>query len=222
MTGHERDCLFFVADAAMADVIDGFMSRGHIDRRIGCRQFAFEFEKDLLVGSKLGGYTDGGVHMHCHRLLQENGYMESHRRLVVMLDQQFGGERPAAGIRAETLGRLCSNGWGDDRADVIVIDPELEVWIWQDSPHVANAVGYSGIASFRESVLNDQEWPDGRDKPLRPKELFQQLCRRHRTPYSSALYRDVVKRVSVRNCNDPAFQQLVETLQRWFPMGGEA
>ncbi len=125
MTPPKRDCLFFVADAAMAAVVDGFLARGHLDQRIGRREFDFDFELDMLVGSRLGGYTDGGIYKHCHRLLQENGYMETHEHLIVMLDQQFGGDRPAAEVREETLGRLQANGWSEDRADVIVIDPRV-------------------------------------------------------------------------------------------------
>ncbi len=221
MTPPKRDCLFFVADAAMADVVDGFLARGHLDQRIGCREFDFDFERDMLVGSRLGGYTDGGIYKHCHRLLQENGYMETHEHLIVMLDQQFGGDRPAAEVREETLGRLRANGWSEDKADVIVIDPELEAWIWQDSPHVEAAVGFTG-GSLRDALRNEDQWPEGHDKPPKPKELFQRVCRRYRTPYSAALYRDIVQRVSVKQCNDPAFQQLVATLCRWFPRGGVA
>lgn len=222
MTQHKRDCLFFVADKAMANVIDGFMSRGQIEGRIACRGFRFDFDEDIVEAARLGMGHDGGVFKHCHRMLQENGYMDTHERLVVMLDQQFGGERPAAEIRNEILEQLQSNGWGGDRADVVVIDPELEVWVWQDNPHVAAALGYSGNNSLREALRKTNEWPDGQHKPTQPKELFKDVCRRYRTPYNSSLYRDIVEQVSVKHCKDTAFQQLVATLQRWFPIGGEA
>lgn len=216
----KRDCLFFVADTNMANVVDGFISRGHLEGRIGCRDFSFDFEEDVLEAPKLGMGADGGIYKYCHSLLQENGYMDTHKRLIVMLDQQFGGEQPAADVRAEILGRLQSNGWGNDNADVVVIDPELEVWIWQDSPHVQTAVGFHGPGSLRDALKNESEWPDGQAKPRDPKGLFKKVCRQYRTVYSPALYRDIVEKVSVRNCSDAAFQQLVATLCRWFPVGG--
>ncbi|QDU76845.1 hypothetical protein Pan97_39020 [Bremerella volcania] len=222
MTGDKRDCLFFVADQAMGDIVDGFISKGHLDRRLGCRDFRFQFEKDILEAPRLGMGADGGVFKYCHTLLQENGYMESHERLIVMLDKKFGGERPAEEVREEILDRLQVNGWGNDTADVVVIDPELEVWVWQDHPHVQSTLGYRGPGSLRDALREDGEWPDGHDKPLRPKDLFKAVCKRCRTAYNSSLYRDIVEEVSIRRCKDPAFHQLVGTLQRWFPIGGES
>lgn len=221
MTSHnKRDCLFFVADNAMADVIGGFLGRGHIESRIGCREFQFRFADDMLIGPAFGGYTDGGMHMHCHRLLQESRYMNSHQHVIVMFDKKFGGERPASEVREETMSRLQANGWSDGAADVVVIDPELEVWIWQDSPHVQAIVGHRGERSLRDSLKTATEWPGGHDKPLQPKVLFRNVCKRNRTSFSSSLYRDIVEKVSVKQCKDPAFQQLAETLRRWFPIGG--
>lgn len=216
----KRDCLFLVADGAMGSVVDGFLSKGHLEGRLGCRQFEFDFDEDVLESPRLGLGADGGIHKHCHRMLQENGYMETHEKLVVMCDQQFGSERPAEEVRNEILEALRRNGWGDCRADVVVIDPELEVWIWQDSPHVEQVLGYSGAGSLRDELKHGGEWPEGNDKPCHPKELIQQLCRKYRTPYSSAIYREISELVSVKQCKDPAFQQLVATLRFWFPRSG--
>jgi hypothetical protein len=221
MSDDKRDCLFFVADNAMADVIDAFLSRGFLETRIGCRDFRFNINEDMLIGTAMGGYSDGGMHMHCHALLQESGYLNSHNRVVVMFDKKFGGERPASEVREEALGRLRANGWAGDTADVVVIDPELEVWIWQDSPHVHETVGHAGERSLRDELKNETEWPDGFQKPLQPKALFREVCKRNRKGYSSSLYRDIVKKVSVKNCSDPAFQQLAFTLRRWFPVGDQ-
>ena len=208
----KRDCLFLVADGAMGNVVDGFLSKGHFEGRLGCKQFKFDFDKDVLEAPRLGMGADGGVYKHCHSMLQENGYMETHDRLVVICDQQFGSENPAVEVRTNILETLRKNGWGNDRADVVVIDPELEVWIWQDSPHVQLAIGFRDIGSLREALKKAGSWPEGENKPNEPKELFQKLCRQYRTPYSSALYRDIVEKVSVAGCRDPAFLQLLSTL----------
>lgn len=45
---------------------------------------------------------------------------------------------------------------------------------------------------------------------------FTLLCRASHTPRSSAIYQKIAQLVSVRNCVDPAFCLLRETLQRWF------
>jgi len=39
--------------------------------------------------------------------------------------------------------KLAQSGW-QDRSAAVVIDPELEVWAWADSPHIEDAIGWRG------------------------------------------------------------------------------
>jgi len=97
-----------------------------------------------------------------------------------------------------------------------VIDPELENWIWQDNPIVEKALGYAG-PSLREELASTGAWPLTSDKPRRPKEALEAELRRRRIPRSSALYRQIAQKISVKNCTDAAFNELRAALQRWFP-----
>lgn len=213
----KRDCVFLLADSTMADVVDGFLGKGHLEGRLGCRTFQYEYAKDILVDVTHGN-TDGGLHRRAHEILRENGYLTSHEHAVVMLDQRFGGERPAAEVREEILENLHASGWGGDRADVIVIDPMLEVWIWQDSTHVERAVGHRRPPPLRHALAEGGQWPEGQHKPPQPKELLKSVLRRTGVPFSSDVHREVAENVSGKGCTDPAFALLVETLRRWFPV----
>lgn len=47
--------------------------------------------------------------------------------------------------------RLARNGWAE-RAEVIVFDPEVEIWAWIDSPRTAMHLGWEDFASLRQSL----------------------------------------------------------------------
>ena len=49
-----------------------------------------------------------------------------------------------------------------DRAAAIVIDPELENWLWADSLHMAQSVGRSGDVSCLRAWLQTQGLLAGR------------------------------------------------------------
>src|SRR5262245_28010272 len=124
----KHPCVFLVADGTMAQVLKSFLSRGFIEGRLGCRTFDFRFQWYVVVDVK-NGNTDGGIHRRAHELLRP--YLRSHQNAVVILDKNFGGQLPAATIRVEILLNLLQNGWQTGCVEVVVIDPELEVWLWQ-------------------------------------------------------------------------------------------
>jgi len=116
-------------------------------------------------------------------------------------------KKTAEELRQEVKERLERNGW-KDRCEVVVIDPELDVWVWTRSPHVAD------VLKISQTEL-DHLTASG--KPDHPKEVLEEILRKKRIPRSSALYEELATRVSLRGCTDPAFRLLCETLQRWFP-----
>ena len=76
-------------------------------------------------------------------------------------------------IAKEVEELLSRNGWGD-RAKVVVIDPELEVWLWARSPHVADELGWkNGWDSLRTWLRDNEIWDDGAPKPGNPKEAVE-------------------------------------------------
>ena len=127
-------------------------------------------------------------------------------------------------IQRSVKSKLTGKGWAKENIEVIVIEPELEVWLWQDSPHIARAFknfDYSPHSSLRKWLEARGHWEPTSLKPARPKEAFELVGRTTCTPRSSAIYQEIASRVSVRGCVDPSFQLLWNTLQRWFPQNGD-
>lgn len=135
---------------------------------------------------------------------------------MVVLDQRFGGELLAAQVRNEIAARLSQNGW-QQRSEVIVIDPELEVWLWQDSPHLEKALAFAG-GSLRSHLQQTGAWPAGEPKPTAPKETIQALVKAQRPLKTKVVYTRIARAISTHGCTDPAFGLFSATLRRWFPL----
>jgi hypothetical protein len=100
---------------------------------------------------------------------------------------------------------------------VIAIDPEIEVWLWIDSYHVAGVLEFDGFTALRSWLEERSLWTQGATKPDDPKRAFELALEETRKPRSSALYGLIAGRVSVRSCRDPSFERLRKTMWRWFP-----
>ena len=146
-------------------------------------------------------------------------YQNTHSRAVVVFDregcgqEQFTREQLEARVEEE----LAANGW-KDRSSVIVIDPELENWVWSRSIHVATALGWRDPAiDVRQWLLEQNFLSDTtQSKPDRPKEAMEAALRHVRKARSSAIYRAIANEVSLSNCDDPAFVKFRQALGAWF------
>lgn len=92
---------------------------------------------------------DPGVLQGAHNLLRAQ--RRNYHHALAICDRQGCGKEALSREKLETIieGNL-SIDW-DDRAAAIVIDPELENWLWTDSPHVAEAVGRRARATCMAS-----------------------------------------------------------------------
>lgn len=208
----KRPLVILVADGTMRAVFQSFFRRSHFHRTLQCQRFEFDAVRDVFNDPL---HTDGGVCARCEELLR--GYQRTHHCALVVIDQQFGAERPASEVQQEMKARLSRSGWGD-RVQVIVIDPELEVWLWQDNPNVQQALNCRG--GFRQDLMSSGDWPVDSAKPLKPKATMQRLIRANRAGAPVAVYARIAEKVSVEGCVDGAFSTLRETLRSWFPAEG--
>ena len=114
---------------------------------------------------------------------------------------------------------MNQSGWTDNAA-VIVIDPELENWVWVDSPHVDDVLGWRGRGpGLWEWLRQKGMLPPDAPKPVRPKEAVEEALRVARKPRSSSLYRNLAEHVTLETCTDPAFQKFRDTIVSWFSAG---
>jgi len=205
-----RELVILTADGTMNAVFKAFFERPMWHLTLQCGTFDIWAEEDIF---NLPGKTDGQLHKNAHELLRP--YQRTHIRALVVLDQQFGGERPAEEIRQEILRNLNRSGW-DDRCEVVVIDPELEVWLWQDKPQIAQAVRFPG-GSLRNHLREEGLWPQDQHKPDMPKKTIQALMKQHRAGAPIVVYPKIAKSVGVSGCQDSAFGIFRERMQAWFP-----
>lgn len=201
-----RDVIFLVADGSMEQMLRGFFGRQAFHRSLGCGRFDVDPARDIIVAPN----RDSGGPGQAYELLRL--YTATHERAVVILDNAWGGSPGPSRIK-DQISRRLRTVWS--QFTVIVIEPELEAWFWQDSSHVATALG--GPANFRSILARSGHWPAGQVKPCDPKAALEHLRSRHSADQSKAVFKRVASRISVKGCVDPAFQQLRDTLRDWFP-----
>ena len=210
----KRPCVILVADSNMAATFRGFFKRDGWHLSLACAAFDIDADVggDLIVDE---GGNDPGVYTKGHELLRP--FQRSHQRALVVLDCEWEGSRGKAAIVQHITARLVESGWSADAVKVIAIEPELENWLWQDKPLVADVLRYRGVIPLRQYLADHGWWPQGAAKPPRPKEAAEWVLRHTRQPRSSAIYQKLAEHISVRGCTDTSFIEMHTTLRAWFP-----
>jgi hypothetical protein len=205
--GDVKDLVVLAADKNIEHTIRGLLSRSE---SIGIRAIGF----DVYVHPE----RDPGCLGKAHDLLRSG--IGRYEKALVVFDRDGCG---AEGMAREDLERrveshLFGNGW-DGRGAVVVLDPELEILVWSDSPVVDDVLGWSSRNPALRDWLSDRGYlRPGEAKPTRPKEAFQDALRVVSKARSSAIFQSLAERVSVERCVDAAFAKLRATLQGWFPV----
>jgi hypothetical protein len=159
---------------------------------------------------------DPGCLLRSHEFL--GPFQRQYRFAVVVFDREGCGSDDDRGkLEASVEERLSRNGW-KDRSAAIVIDPELENWVWSDSPHVAESLGWTKRnQDVRHWLRSSGDLAEGAAKPGRPKEAMERVLRQTKKPRSSTVYEALARKVGLSSCRDPAFGKLRTILQSWFP-----
>jgi hypothetical protein len=203
-----KDIVFLVADKDMENALNGMLVR---PKSLGIRSL----EYSIFVHPR----RDPGCRTECVRFLRP--FARQFRYAVVLFDYQGSGKEKHSleALQAELEADLARNGW-EDRARIIIIQPELEAWVWSDSPQVDSILGWKDSPTnlrvwLRENGLLEQNAV----KPQDPKKAMLQTLREIRKPLSSSLFRQIAEQVSLNRCQDAAFIRLRETLRAWFSVG---
>ena len=142
-----------------------------------------------------------------------------YRYSLLIFDHEGSGKEATVPqeLQESLNAEFVSSTWGN-RARAIVLSPELEMWIWSDSPHIDEVVGWKNRNPRLRPWLIEQDYlQTGEVKPDRPKEAFEAALREARKPRSASLYQQIAERVSLRRCTDTAFLELKGILSNWFP-----
>ena len=196
-----KDLVALVADNTMKAAVENLLQRAP---SLGIRPLT----------SDLYSYPrhDPGVLKESAMFLES--LREQYENALVMFDREGSGQenKSAEELQDAVQSQLDRAGWAE-HSGVIVLDPELEIWVWSDSPHVSQVLG---IAPSDLDQLLSQYRSAGNFKPSRPKELMEKVLRQSHIPRSSSLYADLARLVGVDRCTDPAFLRLRGYLTQWF------
>ena len=150
------------------------------------------------------------------------GHLRDAERLLVLFDYDgCGSTEPPERIEQKVEDDLARNGW-KGRSKAIVIVPELESWIWGRSEGAARALHWRrGFPALRAWLAEEGLWPPAHAKPPDPKRAAERTLERREQNLTAAFYRALAAEADFRDCRDPAFCALRDTLREWYPAGDE-
>jgi hypothetical protein len=159
---------------------------------------------------------DPGCLRKANTFLRPHG--SAYQHALVVFDRSGCGkdDLPRAALEREVEQALTNAGWAA-RACAIVVDPELENWVWGDSPRVDQVLGWAGRLPLR-AWLRQNGYCAAMEKPARPKEAMEAALRVVGKARSASVFRALAESVSLERCTDPAFAKLRRTLRAWFPV----
>jgi hypothetical protein len=139
----------------------------------------------------------------------------SHALLVLDFEGSGSELSDAKALEAELDHQLSVQWQGTAKA--IVIEPELDVWVWGTENALETAIQWPTGKNVREWCRSQGFVFEQNGKPKRPKEALEAALRVPGLPRSSALYQRIAEKISLRYCDDEAFIRLREQLTDWFP-----
>jgi hypothetical protein len=171
-----RDVIFHLADKHMEEGLRSFFARDNWHHALGCERFLVDPESQSDI-FRVPGHTDCGIWKHAHENLQL--FREQYRYAVIVLDAEFD-PYPGASVLQEDISKgMIASGWDEDRFSVVVIQPELEAWLWAPNQNVALAFGHENFDGLRGLLEAQNLWNPGDPKPHDLKRARDLACFMH-------------------------------------------
>jgi len=213
----KRDVVFHLADGNMEAGFRAFFARDDWHHALGCRRFTIDPDSERDIFRK-GGQTDGGLWKHAHTNLTPFRALYDHA--VIILDADFD-PHPGAKVLCKDIAKgMTSAGWAPDSFCVVVIDPELEAWLWAPNQNVALAFGFDSIEELRTPLEQENLWEAGKPKPGDLKAARDRAAKLGGKKTGGPLFKGVFGGISSRalgKCVEPGFKTMRKALQTWFP-----
>ena len=200
-----KDLVLLVADGTIEATVDGLLGR---QESLQVRPITFDIE--------VHPQHDPGCLRRASYFLRP--WASDYHYAIVMFDREGCGqaELSACELEQKVKTELANAGWRE-RAAVIVLDPELEAWVWSDSPEVDRVLGWKDkTPSLRQWLRSEGLLAPGQVKPSEPKKALECALREVRKPRSSVYYRRLAESVGLGRCRDESFGRFRQVLQRWF------
>jgi hypothetical protein len=209
---YDLDLVVLVPGKDEKETINGLLSKR--ERSLNIRRIAFKIE--------VHPRHDPGCFLEAHEFLRP--YIKQAAHALVLFDHEGSGqeEQSSSSVSADLMNRLAKCGWTNDRAQVIIIDPELEDWVWSGSSKIEEILGWKGRSlNVHQWLAEKGSWREGCAKPDHPKEALEEALREVKVPRSSSLYKQLAENVSLKSCQNSGFNRLKCILRTWFPSGGK-
>ena len=201
------DLVVLAADKQMESALQGLLPRHH---SLGIREIGWETYRHPN--------KDPGCRKEAHSFLRS--FQGDFRHAMVLFDYEGCGRADSQSVQAlqeDVEENLRRSGWEEGHARCVVIDPELEVWVWSDSPEVDRCLEWSDRPEQVQDWLRTQDvWPQNASKPPNPKHAMDTALEEIRQPRSSSMFEALAENVSLRRCEDAAFQHFCQILREWF------
>jgi len=141
-------------------------------------------KNDILQHPQLdSGVRTGGVQL-------ARIHSEFYRHCLIVFDWYGSGAKDTHTEEKRIKDELAKSGW-EEKAEVIIINPELEIWIWGDSSHIPKILGWKGWDDLREWLIEKEYFKGNQVKPDKPKEALKDALRKKGKRFSSAIHKKV-------------------------------
>jgi hypothetical protein len=205
MNGEVLDLIALVPGRDEQATLEGILSR---PRALGIRQVSYAIDRH--TGRDPGCRLRAVDHM--------KSAIGLYRYAIVLFDHEgSGGEAiPPCDLERQIEDALARSGW-QERAACIVIEPELEAWVWSDSPNVDSELGWAGRhPTLHEWLITENLLAANTVKPSDPKAAMERAMRHVRKPISPYVFTRLAETVGLNRCEDRAFLKLRSVLRGWF------
>jgi hypothetical protein len=199
-----KDLVILVADKNAQFALKGAFGRTHA---MGITPIEFEF--------RVHPGRDGGARKTGPEALTRERRRFKHALLVLDFEG-CGSPLPDAQALEMELDSKLNSVW-QGAAKSIVIEPEVDVWVWGSDNAIEEIIEWPQGKRLRDWLRLEGFEFGTNQKPIRPKEAIEAALRVAGTPRSSALYQRIAERISLSRCADPAFARLRNQLRKWFP-----
>ena len=201
-----RDLLVLCPDVRWHAVLEAILPRW---QSLGLgREISFLVEKSV-------GHRDGGVRKHGPELVSFRS--GDFRYVLIVLDRRgCGDQRDTSVVEKEMLARL-ERSW-PGRADVFVVDPDVEAWMLGAHSHYSRVRGLEG-RNPRAYWEKNGVWMRNEPKPrVDTKEAVEGFFRSFYARPTAANYRLIAERASLAldGCYCESFHRFVQRLRMWF------
>lgn len=202
----KQDLVVLVADGQMEKAIENLLPR---EESLGIRAIT----RRIYVHPS----HDPGCLNKGHEFLRN--FLSQFKFSIILFDREGCGQdaKTRDELEKQVEDKLSEVGW-EHRSSAIVIDPELETWVWSRSPHVEEILGWKDHRpTLHEWLMQQGHMLDKDSVVINPKEAMENALRIVGKQRSSSYYAQLAKLVSLRNCTDPSFIKFKTVLQTWFP-----